>query len=417
VSRTSRPATEPDAPPDASLDTPRAFRTYVARVTPRVVTYLRWLGVAESDYSDVMQEVLIIASRRRASFDPSRGKYEAWTYGIVLREVQNHRRTKGRKGRNILPLRPDKVPDSALVGAHGEDRFMQRDTLLRCLRTLPEEQAVMFLAYEVEGLDYRELAAAHGISPSTAFERVKDARARLKAEVERLQDKQRKAGLAVLPLTLAALLRSEEQDDEVPESTQRRIDRTLERLESGDIGDPGLGRRTLEALLGPRGLPALALAIGAAGGAGVTYELMRHDPPEDHPASERAPVSAVASATGPDSERRETGTAPAESVPPPTLPMHADAGVVDIGDAEEVAFKRAALAYDRGDYQEAIKGFQRHAARFPGGHVTGRERLWTFALIALGRTSEAHKRIEQLRRSNPDGDLLKEFDERLPPEP
>src|SRR5580692_2505864 len=131
-----------------------------------------------------MQEVLIVAWRRHESFDPSRGSYEVWTYGIVLREVLNYRKRMGRKCRGVQPIALDTVDDSALPWAHDEDRYMLRDTLLQCLATLPEEQAVMFLAHMVEGADFRSIAAAHGISPSTAHARIEDARERLKQAIE-----------------------------------------------------------------------------------------------------------------------------------------------------------------------------------------------------------------------------------------
>src|SRR5688500_5288300 len=57
----------------------------------------RRLGVAESAVDDVAQEVFVTVHRRLGEFE-GRCSVKTWVFSILMRVVQNYRRTRRRKG-------------------------------------------------------------------------------------------------------------------------------------------------------------------------------------------------------------------------------------------------------------------------------------------------------------------------------
>jgi RNA polymerase sigma factor (sigma-70 family) len=401
----------PRPPPDERLDTDRAFDRFVARVSPRVPRWLAWEGVPEPDRDDVSQELFCAAHQKRATYDPARGRWEDWAYGFAIRCASEYRRRTGRRARREELL--DELP---VIGTgHPGECYMMVRLLYKCLEELPDDLAAILLAFEVDGRSVRAIATAHGISQSTVRNHLDDARDRLQRALDRELFAKRSAGLAVIPITLAQLFDSERKIDDAPESTVRRL---LERLNGGRAS---FGPRALRALLGPRGRSALTHAITAASAAGVTYAIMRHRGAEPHNDTTLDATATAVSFEAPVSTPSEVPMSSAQGAPAePAEHASVDGGAPehDGVSSDTSLYERGYAAYRSGRLDLAVETFREHERRFPRSRYrVTRERFWTFALITLGRTAEAHKRIEQLRRANPDSPLLKEFDAALPPEP
>jgi hypothetical protein len=260
-------------------------------------------------------------------------------------------------------------------------------------------------------------------------------------------------GLPVLPVTLDQLIRADGKPADVPAETMRRLWEKLDRVMDADraagklrddgtdvprysgspgpLTRPGLGARVLRAILGPRGLPALTFAAGAAGGAALMYVLMRghggeHSDGALHARAEDGgtPIGAVfAPGTASDA-----GAASPSLTPAPDLRADGGAERTSAGagpaasardqyDASDTTdFDQASTAYQSGMYEDAVKAFREHARKYPRSlQAKMRDRLLTLALIHAGHKSEARERIEALRRTDPKNPLLGEFDLALPP--
>jgi len=427
---------------DERLDTEAAFRRFVARVSPRALRWLGWWRVPAPDRDDVLQDVLVATYKRRASFDPARGRYEDWAYTYVGLHVQNYRRVQGRRNRRVA-LAPGDLPDVVSTAPNAEEGIMLRRLLYKCLEELPEDLAAILLARDVDEINVATIATAHGISKSTAYERYKEARQRVQDAFDRELGAQRAHGVAVLPITFDQLIASDRGIPNAPSATMRRVMKQLDRWmaedhANGALGDDGahapadpgvrvsgvrrLGPSALRAILGPRALPALTFAVGAAGGAAAMHAIDLRASQNDTAPSASAQAASAPTLAVLTSDPVPSG-APAPSTPRSSgssAELRADAGAAasEHDDPKDTAeFDRASAAYNSGLYTDAIKTLENHARQFPkSSHAPMRDRLLTLALIGAGRTSEARQRIERLRRTNPNSQLLKEFDKALPPD-
>lgn len=165
----------------ASLREPEGFALVYDRYFDDIHRYLAArLGSETAD--DLAAETFLIAFRRRADFDPSRGAaVRPWLYGIATNLVSQHRRTEQRRLKAL-----GRVGAESSVDGH-EDRVtarvaaeMLRPDLVRAMRDLaPGERDVVFLS-ALGGLGYEDIAQALGIPSGTVGSRLNRARARLR---------------------------------------------------------------------------------------------------------------------------------------------------------------------------------------------------------------------------------------------
>jgi RNA polymerase sigma-70 factor (ECF subfamily) len=420
----SLPTTPPEA--DERLDSGPAFRRFVGRVTPSALRWLGWWRVPEADRGDVLQEILLATYKRRAAFDPARGRYEHWAYGFVVLFVRNYRKRLRARGRRE-ELSPGEIAEVADTTPSAEERIMLRRLLYKCLAELDVDLAAILLARDVDGIPMETIAVAHGLSLSTAYVRYQEARERLQKALERVQGEKRQRGVAVLPIALDRLLASEDDVTQAPAATLRKALAQLDQLmaadTSGGAAPRRLGPRALRALLGPRALPALTFALGTAGGMAGTYAVMR-----DHEAA-GATGSALARSRGesgpavavllpdPIPSGPEAPSAASSAGATPASPGRAETAPERDDPRDQAEFDRASTAYQAGYDEEAIATFQQHARAYPRSpHGMMREKLWTLSLIRAGHTTEARQHIQRLRRATPTSPLVRELEAALPQE-
>lgn len=153
---------------------------------------LAHLGVVARHLADVEQEVFRGVHRGLTAFDPSLAAnpetaVRAWLFGICERQAASHRRAEMRRAEVLLATEDldaaqDDRPDS-------EDRFeaAERKALLfQLLATLEPRRRAVIIAYELEGMEMVEVAAATGIPVNTCWNRLRLARADLRAAWTRL---------------------------------------------------------------------------------------------------------------------------------------------------------------------------------------------------------------------------------------
>lgn len=135
--------------------------------------HLRYLGVASAELDDALQEVFIVAHKRRdATVAPELAR--AWLLGIARNVARHHHRGRARRRRALdrLAEQPRRQPD----GRELLERAAAAAYLTTFLETLELAQREAFVLVELEQLRGAELAAAIGTTEAAAWSRLRRAR-------------------------------------------------------------------------------------------------------------------------------------------------------------------------------------------------------------------------------------------------
>lgn len=151
---------------DAYAELLRRHRDRIYRIALRV------LGDA-ADADDVAQEVAIQLWTALSSFG-GRSAFTTWLYRVVVNRCLNHRR--GRRSEEALteahhPVDPG--PERRVLAGQ------ELEAGMAVLSALPDEQRMVVVLVQLEGLSYTEAAAALGVPEATVRGRLARARAQL----------------------------------------------------------------------------------------------------------------------------------------------------------------------------------------------------------------------------------------------
>ncbi len=210
----------------------------------RVWTALARLGVAPSDLEDAVQDVFLVAHRRRASLSPE-SSMRAWLLGICRRVASDHRRRDRRHRRRLDGLRrhaPGEVDPEEVLARREGARHLQA-----FLDTLEPSKREIFVMVELEQLTGSEAARLLGVNRNTAAARLRAARSALERYAHRVRRR---------PEQLVDRARDEHERPDA--ATRRRLSSALV-LKIGNVPAPtGAGSMLL-------GLKSAALSLGLAG--------------------------------------------------------------------------------------------------------------------------------------------------------
>lgn len=162
----------------------RRFRALVEEHGPGLARTLRYLGVADAELDDAVQEVFVVAHRRWSdlSHDESIG---GWLRGVAVNVARGRKRAARRSP--IGPHVPElEVADPSLL----EERLAERERcrqLLTLLDALPDEQRTALVLFEIEAVPVKQIAEVLSVSVPTAYRRVEDARAALRRALDKEQ--------------------------------------------------------------------------------------------------------------------------------------------------------------------------------------------------------------------------------------
>jgi RNA polymerase sigma-70 factor, ECF subfamily len=162
------------------MDLPSRLRQAYEQHGAFVCRSLRYLGSAEADLDDLVQEVFLVVCKRLDDYE-EKGRARAWLYSICTRIVHAHLR-KAKRWRASTPLSEQELP------AQLEEPVDRAALALgwKLLHQLPQEQREVFVLYEVEDMPMSEVAQALDCPLQTAYSRLYKARERILAEVRRL---------------------------------------------------------------------------------------------------------------------------------------------------------------------------------------------------------------------------------------
>jgi RNA polymerase sigma-70 factor, ECF subfamily len=168
------------AKPGAPLDLRSLFDRHYASVW----RLLRRLGVMPAQLDDAAQEVFWVTARRLQDIQP--GREQAFLYGVALRVAMNEQR----RARAVPPFAPVGEAELADDAISPEGAVAQRELralLDRVLAQLPLELRTVFVLYELEGLEIRQIAEIEAIPLGTASSRLRRAREAFSASAKRIR--------------------------------------------------------------------------------------------------------------------------------------------------------------------------------------------------------------------------------------
>lgn len=136
------------------------------------------LGITRdaADAEEVTQDVFIKVHRHLQRFD-FRSSFKTWLYRVTVNAALNAYRASARKRRRFVPFDDGvaaDIPDER-PATPAQERD-ERARLDRFLALLSVELRSCIVLRELEGLDYKEIAAALGIPLNTVRSRLKRAR-------------------------------------------------------------------------------------------------------------------------------------------------------------------------------------------------------------------------------------------------
>ena len=155
------------------------FRTHYASIW----RLLRRLGVRPAQLDDAAQEVFWVAARRLA--DIRSGSESSFLYGVALR-IAAHETRRERAAPPIADVDAlSAVADLAPSPEEQLDARRARRLLDWVLDRMPLELRAVFVLFELEGLEVREIAALHELPVGTASSRLRRAREEFSALAKR----------------------------------------------------------------------------------------------------------------------------------------------------------------------------------------------------------------------------------------
>jgi RNA polymerase sigma-70 factor, ECF subfamily len=158
----------------------RVFEETVLPHLDAAFNYARWLTKNEAEAEDLVQDACVRAMRFFRSLRDDNAR--AWLFAIV-RNTWYSRVSRRAKVADATPLErgQDQRPDAAL---DPEERLLQQHTvaLVRAaLEQLPVDFREVIVLREIEGLSYKDIAAAIGMPIGTVMSRLSRGRERLMA--------------------------------------------------------------------------------------------------------------------------------------------------------------------------------------------------------------------------------------------
>ncbi len=352
---------------DGALSDPREFREAYEAHYGFVWHALHRFGLGGAVLEDALQDVFVVAYRRRGAFS---GSMKAWLYSISRRVASNYRRSAQRADARA----------EAFAVVEGRARASVPEAILeldRMLEGLSAQERELFVLSEVEGMTGPEIAAAWGLNLNTVYTRIRKLRSTVRAATvtAAVQDEQPRTQ----PGAWAALM-------------------------------PALG--PAPAVASSFGVLVVAAAVVTVGVAGVLVTRSTAADSEASPAF-AAPV-APADAAKP-AVSVSTPTAPTQapepaaavrvietSTSPPRRAATSAASHTSTLTQENVLLEAARSALRRGDAAAALEHTTTHATTFPDGALRDvRDVVRIEALCVLGKAPQARAEATLLLERRP----------------
>lgn len=144
---------------------------------------LRALGVRHDDLEDQVHEVFLVVHRQLPEFE-GRSQITTWLWAISTRVASDFRR-RAYVRRESLTDAPPEPPNFAPGPDAAIEQAQRRKVLDWVLGTMPDEQRVVFVLFELDGLTAEAIAPLVGCSVNTVYSRIRLGRKHFERAVAR----------------------------------------------------------------------------------------------------------------------------------------------------------------------------------------------------------------------------------------
>ena len=168
---------------DATLDIERLFDTHGAFIA-RVIQRLTGDG---PHVDDLLQETFVIAFQKAHRFDETRAEASSWLYGIAANLCRRYGRSRRRAGNFV-----SRFAQHTKLYAHSEgpDRALIREeeirTVRRAIDKLPFKQREVFVLFELEGMEGKDIGTLLNLKEGTVWTRLHYARKSFETTVRKM---------------------------------------------------------------------------------------------------------------------------------------------------------------------------------------------------------------------------------------
>lgn len=168
---------------EETIDIEQLFDSHGAFIA-RVIERLTGAG---PHVDDLLQETFIIAFQKADRFDGTRAEAPSWLYGIAANLCRRHGRSLRRAGRFVSRYTQHA---KLLETFEGPDRAMVRkediQTVHRAIQKLPFKQREVFILFEIEGMDGRDIGQLLNLKEGTVWTRLHYARKSFASSVRKM---------------------------------------------------------------------------------------------------------------------------------------------------------------------------------------------------------------------------------------
>ncbi len=145
------------------------IRSEIVAMLPRLRRFARSLAGQPADADDIVQVAVERALMRLDQFQPGT-RLDAWLLTIVRNAWIDEARARQRRGKVFADAElGERVGDGGEAAAHEK---LEANEVRKAMQSLPEEQREAVALVCVEGLAYREAAAALGVPIGTLTSRL-----------------------------------------------------------------------------------------------------------------------------------------------------------------------------------------------------------------------------------------------------
>ena len=164
--------------PASTKSSLQQVREQIVALLPRLRRFGRAITRNPADADDLVQISIERALARYEQWRPE-APFHSWMFGIMRNAWIDEARARGRQGRFLAPEEAGlDVPDNA------REAQLRLLSVQRAMASLPEEQRLAVALVLVEGLSYKEAAAALDVPIGTLTSRLARGREALQKQLE-----------------------------------------------------------------------------------------------------------------------------------------------------------------------------------------------------------------------------------------